>query len=431
MIVIAMILALIEPEMSSKKASFDGQFCVFEEDVVLDHPFGRLSTAKAILEKGEEGQFSFQKAWFERYVKVVLGTGTVVECFSAQADVLSKTFQLQGDVHYKESEGLEIKAERAEASFIEKNDNFTLQDVRLQHQVSALFPLGRLISCDEAYYKPGAVFDIKGTLLERCELKDQDLNLRASGGEFDLIQEEGFLVDVEADLLLLIDGVKSNWHLRADRINFSDKTDTISSLGSTCVASEAYGLKSELDEFKIKLTPTRSIQEAILTGHIHIQGPKGEALDCPGVLKLHEGKQQVVLKAHRGSLISYKTDEFLMKAARARVFYNQDSGKFTPIKVELEEGVELHDLRLNQTIYGKAHRAHISLEQSRIHLYGCEQERVLYVDETRDFHLSASEVLIEKNDQGKTAVQGVGAVHFGFTDEERIVVEKIKKLVHE
>ncbi len=42
--VLALLLAFIEPEMSSKKASFDGKVVILEESVELDHPFGKLKT---------------------------------------------------------------------------------------------------------------------------------------------------------------------------------------------------------------------------------------------------------------------------------------------------------------------------------------------------------------------------------------------------
>jgi len=424
-------LAFIEPQMSSKKASFDGKQCILEDDVVLDHPFGRLKTDKAVLEKGDSDKLSFEKAVLENHVEVFLNSGSTLKGRSAFADLTTKQLKFSGDVIFQEPDGLKIFAQNAESHFEEKDSKFIAHSVSALEKVRAEFPEGRVITCHEAFYKPGSVFELKGNETTPCHLVDLDLDLKTSEGRFDLKEEKGSLKNVEANLSMPIAGVKSALKLKANEIEYSEKTQIIESHKYTFVESQAYCLKSELDTFKVKLGANKQVEEAVLDGLIHITGPQGQTLECPGLLRLHEGKQLLVLKAHEGEFITCKTQDLLVKASRARLFYKQDGNKFIPMKLELEDKVQLFDLRTNRKIYGKAHKAHMFMHDDRLHLYGDGSNRVLYVDESLDLTLSAPEVLVQKNDEGKLSVQGVGAVRFSFNDEEQHIIQKIKKLAHE
>ena len=114
---LAVLLAFVEPQMSSKKASFDGKQCILEDDVVLDHPFGRLTTDRAVLEKGDSDKLSFEKAWLEHHVEVALNSGALLKGKTAEVDLIQKHLQFIGDVCYQETTGLKIYAEVAEATF--------------------------------------------------------------------------------------------------------------------------------------------------------------------------------------------------------------------------------------------------------------------------------------------------------------------------
>lgn len=425
------ILAFIEPQMSSKKASFDGKCCILEDDVVLDHPFGRLKTDKAILEKGDSEKISFEKAWLENHVEVFLNSGATVKGTQAYVDLGSKNLKFTGDVQYHEAGELKIFAQIAESEFEEKDSKFQAQSVLVKDGVKASFASGRQITCTQALYKPGLSFDIAGQEAEPCHLVDQDLDLKTLSGTFDLLKQEGKMQDVKAVLLLPISGVKSKMKLDAEEIKYSEKTQIIESCKKTIVESEAYSLKSDLNKLRVKLGENNQVEEALLDGFIQIQGPSGQTLDCMGILKLHEGKQQLVMKAHPGQFIVLKTSDLVIKSCKARLFYKQQGNKFVPLKLELEDQVQLFDKRQDRQIYGKAFQAHVFLEEDRVQLYGDSTNRVLYVDESLDMNLSAPEVLVQKNDEGKLSVQGIGAVRFSFNDEEKKLVEKIKKIAHE
>lgn len=429
-IFLLLILAFIDPEMSSKKASFDGKHCILEEDVILEHPFGRLCTHKAILEKGESDKMSFEKAWLEGDVEVFLNNQAKLKGKTAQADLGKRHLIFEGDVTYKEPQGLKIYADRAESEFEEKEGKFLAHSVKACGNVKAFFSKGRSISCTKADYKPQKFFQIEGDK-QLCQLLDQDLDIKTSKGYFDLVEEKGHLEDVSANLIMPVSGVRSNIKLEAKQIIFSEKTQMIESDKKTLIEADAYNLKSDLSSFKIKLNERKSIKEAHLEGLVKISGPHDQTLECPGVLKMHEGKQILVLKAKEGHFVSFKSQDLLIKASRARLFYKQQGQKFVPLKLELEDQVQLYDMRENKKIYGKAHQAMVFLEEERVQLYGEGQKRVLYIDESIDLRLSAPEVAIRKNEQGKLSVQGVGAVRFSFNDEEKVLLEKIKKLAHE
>lgn len=425
------ILAFIDPQMSSKKASFDGKCCILEEDVVLDHPFGRLKTDKAILEKGDSEKISFEKAWLENHVEVFLNSGAVLKGAQAYVDFAAKNLTFKGNIQYREEGQVTITAQHAESDFEEKDAKFLAQSVLVKSQVKAVFNTGRVVTCDQAQYKPQVSFEIKGDSEAPCHLVDHDLDLKTTYGDFDLVKQEGKMQDVKAILLLPISGVKSKMKLDAEEIKYSEKTQIIESCKKTYMESEAYSLKSDLTKLRVKLGANNQVEEALLDGLIEIKGPEGQSLECTGIVKLHEGKQQLVLKAHPDQYIVFKTDDLVIKSSRARLFYKQQGNKFVPLKLELEDKVQLFDQRQDRKVYGKAFQAHVFLEENRVQLYGDDKNRVLYVDESLDMNLSAPEVLVQKNDEGKLSVQGIGAVRFSFNDEEKKLIEKIKKIAHE
>ncbi len=425
------LLLFIEPQMSSKKASFDGKLCILEEDVVIDHPFGKLKTDKALLEKGDNEKLSFDKAWLENRVEVFLNSGAILKGSKAEANLEERILKFSGDVFYQELGGLKIYAQNAETKFVEKESKFLAQSVKASGLVKAFFPTGQSIYCDKVFYKPEEFFELHGNEDNACQLIDQDLDLKALSGKFDLKGENGSLIQVEAILSLPISGVKSVLKLKSEEVVFSEKTQIIQSDKPTWVDSEAYSLKSDLKQFKIKLGVNKQVEEALLNGLINITGPQGQKLECPGILKLHEGKQQLVLRAHKGSSITCQTNDLIIKSSKARLFYKQQMNKFIPIKIELEDQVELYDLREDRKIYGKAHQADIFLEEDRVHLFGDKQSRVLYIDESIDLNLSAPEVLIQKNALNKLSVQGLGAVRFSFNEDEEMLIDKLKNLGHE
>jgi hypothetical protein len=425
------ICAFIDPQMSSKKASFDGKCCVLEDDVILDHPFGRLKTDKAILEKGDSEKISFEKAWLENHVEVFLNSGAVLKGSKAYVDLGAKNLTFSGNIQYQEAGEVTITAQHAESEFEEKEAKFLAQSVLVKTQVKAVFETGRVVTCDQAHYKPQVFFSIRGEESVPCHLVDHDLDLKTSSGDFDLIKQEGKMLDVNATLLLPISGVKSKMKLQAEEIKYSEATQIIESCKSTYMESEAYSLKSDLKKLRVKLGANKQVEEALLDGLIQIKGPEGQTLECTGIVKLHEGKQQLVLKSHPDHFIVLKTDDLVIKSTKARLFYKQQGNKFIPLKLELEDQVQLFDQRQDRKVYGKAFQAHVFLEENRVQLYGDDKHRVLYVDESLDMNLSAPEVLVQKNDEGKLSVQGVGAVRFSFNDEEKKLIEKIKKLAHE
>lgn len=425
------LLAFIDPQMSSKKASFDGKCCVLEQDVILEHPFGRLKTDKAILEKGESEKISFEKAWLINHVEVFLNSGALLKGDQAYIDLNAKNLNFTGNIRYQETGQLLITAQHAESDFEEKDSKFLAQSVLVKSEVKAVFNTGKVVTCDKAYYKPKVSFEIYGEGDIPCHLKDQDLDLKTSFGFFDLVKQEGKMLDVKAILSMPISGVKSKMTLDAEEINYSESTQIIESSKRTFMESEAYSLKSDLKKLRVKLGPNKQVEEALLDGFIQIKGQQGQTLECNGIVKLHEGKQQLVLKAHPGHFIVLKTDDLMIKSTKARLFYKQEGNKFIPLKLELEDQVQLFDQRQERKVYGKAFQAHVFLEENRVQLYGDEKNRVLYVDEGLDMNLSAPEVLVQKNDEGKLSVQGIGAVHFNFNDEEKKLIEKIKKIAHE
>lgn len=423
--------AFIDPEMSSKKASFDGKSCILEQDVVLEHPFGRLKTDKAILEKGDCEKIAFEKAWLENDVEVFLNSGATLKGSKAYLDLGSKNLTFSGNVQYQELGDITITAQHAESEFEEKEGKFLAQSVCVKTKVKATFDTGRVVTCDQARYRPKVSFDICGQLSEPCHLIDQDLDLKTSAGYFDLVKQEGTMHNVYATLLMPISGVKSKMKLEAEEIKYSEATQIIESCKRTYLESEAYSLKSDLKKLKVKLGDHKQVQEAFLDGFIQIQGTQKEMLECVGIVKLHEGKQQLVLKAHPGQCIVLKTEDLIIKSSKARLFYKEEGNKFVPLKLELEDQVQLIEQKQDRKIYGKACTAHVFLQENRVQLYGDDKHRVLYVDESLDMNLSAPEVLVQKNDAGKLSVQGIGAVRFSFNDEERKLIEKIKKLAHE
>lgn len=425
------ILAFTDPQMSSKKASFDGKCCILEEDVILDHPFGRLKTDKAILEKGDSEKISFEKAWLENHVEVFLNSGAVLKGAQAYVDFAAKNLTFKGNIQYREEGEVTITAQHAESDFEEKDAKFLAQSVLVKSQVKAVFNTGRVVTCDQAHYRPKISFEIKGDSEVPCHFVDQDLDLKTTYGDFDLVKQEGKMRDVKATLLLPISGVKSKMKLEAEEIKYSEKTQIIESCKKTYMESEAYSLKSDLTKLRVKLGANNQVEEALLDGLIEIKGPEGQSLECTGIVKLHEGKQQLVLKAHADQCIVFKTDDLIIKSSRARLFYKQQGNKFIPLKLELEDKVQLFDQRQDRKVYGKAYQAHVFLEENRVQLYGDDKNRVLYVDESLDMNLSAPEVLVQKNDEGKLSVQGIGAVRFSFNDEEKKLIEKIKKIAHE
>jgi len=425
-LMLMMLLAFVEPEMSSKKASFDGKVVILEEKVELDHPFGKLKTEKATLEKGSSDKLSFEKALLEQGVEVMLMSGACLKGQSAQASLEEKKLAFSGDVSYQEPLGLKLFAQTAEAEFEEKEGKFQITAMRAKQQAKALFPEGKVVLCEEAFYQPEKVFEIKGSLKQPCQLDDQDLHIQSQTGRFDLLEEKGFLTQVKADLKLHVGGVKTPIRIQAEELIFAEKTGVIESNKRTQVESEAYRMQSDLTQFKIKLGPKRQVEEALLIGEMKIQGEGNEELECHGVLKLHEGKQQMILKAAPGESIIYRSQDLVMRASRARLHFKQGEGKYHLMKIELEDDVQVFDLRAKKNIYGKASLAHVFVDQERVHLYGEGDQRVLYVDETIDLHLSAPEVVVHKTESGKLSVQGIGAVRFSFSDEERLFLEKLK-----
>lgn len=429
--ILALIIAFIDPEMSSKKASFDGKVVVLEEEVVLDHPFGKLKTEKAYLEKGSEEKFSFEKAKLEKGVEVLLNTGEKIKSQTAEASVSDKWLKFYGAVCFEDPQDVTIRAKEAEAFFEEKNGKYEIYSVKGLHDVKAEFKSGRKISCNFALYEPSKKFELIGDAKNPCHFTDQEMDIKAQSGVCDLKEEKGVLENVDAQIKLVAGDVKSIVYINALKMHYCDKTKVLSSSKKTKIACDAYGLKSDLKEFKVKLKPNNQLQEAGMNGFVHIDGPLNEILECQGIIKIHEGRQEMTLIADKGESILFKTSDYLLKAAKARLFYKQGVDRFIPIKLEIEEDVVLIDLRTDKKAYGKSHQAEVFLEDQRIHLYGKGAARVLYVDTSQDINLSAPEVVITKTNDGKVSAQGIGAVRFGFNEEERKALQKVKGLMNE
>jgi len=427
----ALILAFADPEMSSKKASFDGKMVVLEEDVVLDHPFGKLKTEKAFLEKGASEKFSFEKASLHDGVEVFLNTGEKIKSKPAEASLNDKWLKFYGNVCFEDPQNVVIKAAEAEAFFEEKGGRFEIVSIKGQNDVKAEFATGRKISCQTANYEPSKKFELIGDKTHPCHFIDQEMDIKAQSGVCDLKEEKGVLEEVDARLKVVAGDVKSDVYINSEQMRFCDKTKIITSSKRTEILCDAYGLKSDLKEFKVKLKSNNQLQEAGLIGFVHIDGPMKEILECKGVIKIHEGRQEMTLIADKGESILFKTNDYMMKASKARLFYKQGDNRFIPIKLEIEEEVVLIDLRSDKKAFGKSHQAEIFLEDQRIHLYGKGSSRVLYVDTTQDINLSAPEVVITKSNDGKVSAQGIGAVRFSFNEEERRALQKLKGMLNE
>lgn len=429
--ILLFILGFIDPEMSSKKASFDGKVVLLEEEVVLDHPFGKLKTEKAYLEKGSEEKFSFEKAKLEQGVEVLLNTGQKIKSQTAEASLYDKWLKFYGAVCFEDPQDGCICANEVEAFFEEKNSKYEIYSVKGVQDVKAEFKSGRKILCNYAFYQPGKTFKLLGDAENPCHFTDQEMDIKAQSGVCDLKNEKGVLEQVDAQIKLVAGDVKSIVYINALKMDYCDKTKTLSSNKSTKIACDAYGLKSDLTEFKVKLKSNNQLQEAGMHGFVHIKGPFHESLECQGVVKIHEGRQEMTFIADKDQSIVFKTHEYMLKAGKARLFYKQGHDRFIPIKLEIEDDVVLIDLRTDKKAYGRSHQAEVFLEDQRIHLYGKGSSRVLYVDPAQEVHLSAPEVVITKTGEGKISAQGIGAVRFGFNEEEKKALQKIKGLMNE
>lgn len=405
-----LLLFATSTEVESGSALFDGNDLVLQQGVYLKHPLGTMWAEKAhLIDYETRRETPFATVDLFDNVRLHFTEGAKLLCDHARIDMEKE----KGLVESAERVTFTDQVDKKPMTFYSKTIAFSAKDERVEtinaiDEVEALFLDGYRLTCADATYyltpKPHVValpekFDV-------CKVERDDDLVEGESITIDLVEKEIGVKKASGKLR----SPKSSLRFGAEDLVWDNTNDTLRLKGNVWVFSLQGNLNCENQVV---------MQQASRFGKREVTRIWAE-----GRTLLTTGEQTLVSK----EALHIDRDHLTAQALGAQLTTGQSiiiaDSAFVTYSESLE-GTSVDTVRFSGNVYLRTKDPDLPLKRAlcdvldyhpktqQMRLSSAHSHNVLYWDEKEKTRISANEILIDW-----PKVEGVGQVHFAFTEEE-------------
>ncbi|MBS0629810.1 MAG: hypothetical protein JSS30_06260 [Verrucomicrobia bacterium] len=407
-------------EISSKKATYDGNALILNGDVQVDHGLGKLASGSARLEK-EEKDGPFSSIALREDVLITLKNLGKISCATADLNFVAMKGKLlpevgklikfvnQGPDHFT------LASCQADLEFTKEGESYKVHKIDADGQVQVEYGADFKLDADHATYVNEATPHI--TAMPGCVLTHHDDRIEAEKVEL--------FPNTATAVLMGPKGVLNprGMTFSCKKMTWENEPQQLTLQGNVTVRDTELGTLHCDDEVELnqkQLDGKWVLSSMVANGKTELTTRFKQLLICYGQMRLDQERQLLTLESPQHRPIEYLHDQMKLCSDYAQLEY---STEYDPEKLELSGNVQLQIeetgsrcARADQFIYFP--------NEEKMILSSKTGGNVLFWDKNQDLSISAREVHIARVDQ-KEIIKGVGSVRFAFSTTENELLQKL------
>lgn len=407
-------------EISSKKASYDGNALVLNGDVLVDHGLGKLASGSARLEK-EEKDGPFSSISLREEVLITLKNLGKISCATADLNFVAMTGKLLpkagqlikfvnlGPDHFT------LASTQADLEFAKEGDSYKVRKLDADGQVQVEYGADFTLDADHATYVNDGSPHI--TAMPNCKLSHHDDLIEAERAE--LFPNTSTAVLMEAKGVLNPRGMKFS----CKKMTWENEPHQLTLQGDVSVSDEELGTlhcDEQVELYQKQQEGKWILSSMVAKGKTELTTRFKQLLICYGQMRLDQERLLLTLESPQNYPIEYFHDEMKLCSDHAELSYSND---YDPEKLQLSGNVQLQ-IEGSGSRCAKADQFVYLPAEEKMVLSSKNGGNVLFWDKDQDLSISAREVHIARVDQ-KEIVKGVGNVRFAFSSSENELLKKL------
>ena len=446
----------VAPNVSSSKASFDGEKLHLEGKVELKHPLGILKASQADLVRGDSKiDFPFSVIELINEVQLELSSKALLLCERARMDFNELHGTMENDsssgVIYREeiaqSKGkqiLEIKSAKADFDLkkiqnelvIDRLYSTTGVEITMGPLLKATAAFGRL---EQAYSKTPQLF-LESSPEQKCQIWHHQDDLLADQVEYDLSANEVYLQGVNGNLKVNQDNpLASQIKVSSPQIILHREKNSADLMGDSRIEDPAFGIvesKEKLSLFRKATKTGYALQQIKATGPFRLTyhtNDKNAVQRFTSAGTFEWDAQKLVAKAQAPKKTGDSVQQLLYEESRMGVFadtasfeYTFHEDHFTPLQVSMKGNVRLFSSDLNKPRIALCDRISFSPSTRTFILASNPGQKVILWDAEQQIEMKAQEIHIteDPDHSSKELIKGVGVVEFHLSRDELELLQK-------
>ncbi len=422
-------------DLSSDRATYDGEILRLEGHVFLDHDLGQMEAENALLKKGEPS-LEFSSIHLTDQVSIFFEDHG--KLFSDQAFLDFQTLKgtiLSGEypVVYHGND-LELFSTAIDLTFSRSGSTFSLDSLLAKEDVHMDYLEDFHLDCDKAHYKNNILVATANQRKNPCHLTHLE----------DTVEAQKISFDLETNLLTFYSpkGTLSSLFFPSDnerRCEFAsnlliwDHTNELLTLrGAIVIHDPSMGTLIGDHLFSLQQHThlgKKVIQSIETEGKTVLVADNGQSLTSYGTLKIDRDNLMMSCTSTEDKQLLYENREVRLHSDTASIEYALHQMELKPRIVYLHGNVKIFSRDIQRPLR-KGLADHIIYDPiiQETRLLADEGNHVLFWDDEKNLTLSAPEILISIDPVSKEeSIKGIGTVCFTFSEEEGKRFEKLLK----
>ncbi len=441
-------LPLEKNQLSSTKASYDGNALILQGRVQLDHGLGNMCADQAFLQKQETGKdFPFSLIQLKKEVLLSLKNKAELRCNLAELDFndLKGTLSAeeQETVSYKDflkKEGdllipFYLVSQLIDLQFSKKEipseaSQYEIQSLVARKKVQIDYAKEFILHADEAsYHNSGIVQAYPTSEKSRCKLSYQGENIES---ELIQINTKTSQLQIQNPIgaipsQLFTQSQISPLSFRCGNLFWDHEKEILILKDHVSIQEKVLGTLFAEKEIRIE-QGSRKEKKFVKTVHIdgvsrleHEDPSSGwmHKISCFGSLHIAGDKGLITLTSppQIEKQLCYQDLDVILHADKASIEY-EDSSDYKPLSLTLQGNVTIKSTN-GPFRQGLADRLTYSPDTQTVILSALPKKRVLFRDEEQNLNMSAQEIHLTKDPSTqKMQAKGIGNVKFLLSIEE-------------
>lgn len=444
---LTLLLAELPPQemssdLSSDRASYDGEVLYLEGNVFLDHELGKMEAFSATLQKSKNlSDLPFSQIHLESKVFLSFQNRAELFCDTAHLDFenLIGTFSstdypvVYRDYFEDKNISFELFGQEIDLMLTKTAEGCAVASLLAKDHVHIDYGTDFHLDSDKAlYHREGILKAFSDLPLSHCHLTHLD----------DFVDAQIITMDLNTRVLVMegVDGMVSSFffpeiperkcHVVAKRLSWDVIHDTLT-LRKNISLEDAYMGKLVSDE-TVRLTQKnyfgkKVIQTMEALGKTVLTTKEGQRITSFGSMKLDRDNLELLCvsptidgQTPRDEQFIYEKEDLTLFADKASLEYSLLGFKLQPHRVNLHGHVRIFSKEEAQPFRcGVADHIQYNPLTHEIRLYADKGKHVLFWHQKQNLKLSAPEILITIDPQTQEeTINGIGTVRFSFNPEE-------------
>ncbi len=448
---------LLDQQVASNQASYDGNCLILDGNVQLQHGLGNMSAEHAFLQKQEEGkEFPFSLIQLRENVEVSLKNTSELLCDFAELDFVA----LKGILSSRENEKVSYKDFIAKKEVPihlmgkildlqfrkeEAADEYSISSALIKQEVQIQYAKDFILQSDEAFYQNSHISDknIHGILqvyptkeTSQCILLYQGEKIEAKHIYIDADCSHLQIEHPQGSLPSQLFGEKQTSPLffHCNKLLWDHNQETLILQDQVLLQEQTLGTLHAEKELFLQMSSSsekRCIQSIRIEGlsRMERQDPSSgwqHKFTCYGSLHVDRLHHQILFTSPQEAekRLCYQDPELTLRARKGCIEYSETSYKPTSVILQGDVTIQSTTTSGSRRI-ALADRLTYNPETQIIVLSSLAKKRVLFQDEVQNLTMSAQEIhLVRDAETGEMQAQGIGNVQFSLSSEENNLLKK-------